>query len=337
MPTLGELAKRIDAHLRGEADCEIVRLAPLDTATPGCLGFLANPSYRKQLESTRASAVLLREQDAEHYAGNCLIHPDPYLAFARLTSLFDRAPSPSAGIHPSAVVSDDATLGQGVCIGPNVVIDAEVVIGEGTVIGANTVIGAGCRIGADCRLAANVTLYHGVTLGDRVIIHSSAVLGADGFGFANERGEWVKIHQLGGVVVGDDCEIGACTTIDRGALDDTIIGRGVKIDNHCQIAHNVRVGDRTAMAGFVGISGSTVIGKNCIFAGRSGTVGHITICDNVVVTAASVVTKSLHQPGSYSSGLPLAKTENWRKNAARFNQLDQLANRIRKLENKDSN
>ncbi len=333
---LGDIAARLGAELRGDAAVEIRHLAPLDRADEYSLGFLANPAYRKQLSHTRAAAVLLRDADAAGFSGNCLIHPEPYIAFARLTAFFDRAPQASVGIHPSAVVAADVDVGSDVAIGPNVVIGAGCTIGDGTVIGANTVVEAYCRIGRECRLAANVTCYHGVNLGDRVVVHSGAVLGADGFGFANDRGRWVKVHQLGGVTVGDDCEIGACTTIDRGALGDTVLGTGVKIDNHCQIAHNVQIGDHTAMAAFVGISGSTVIGRHCVFAGRSGAVGHITICDNVVVTATTVVTKSLQEPGSYSSGLPLAKTDEWRRNAVRFNQLDRMASRIRKLENKES-
>lgn len=335
--TLAEIAAHLEAELQGNGAVEIHRLATLEEADATSLTFLANPAYRKHLAATQAGAVILRAEDADAFHGNRLVHVAPYLAFARLTALFDRAPRPASGIHSSAVVAADAVLGEGVAIGPNAVIGGGVVIGAHTVIGANTVVDAQCRLGEHCQLAANVTLYHGVRLGDRVIVHSGAVLGADGFGFANERGQWVKIHQLGGVVIGDDCEIGACTTIDRGALSDTVLGRGVKLDNHCQIAHNVRIGDYTAMAAFVGISGSTVVGRHCIFAGRAGTVGHLTICDNVVVTAASVVTKSLLQPGSYSSGVPLAKTEEWRKNAVRFNQLDRLVGRVRKLENKDSN
>lgn len=337
MLTLAEIAAELEAELQGDGTLAIRRLATLEEADAHSLTFLANPAYRKHLAVTQAGAVILRAEDAEAFAGNRLIHTDPYLAFARLTALFDRAPRPDGDVHPSAVIAANAVLGAGVSIGPNVVIGEGVNVGAHTVIGANTVVDAQCSLGEHCQLAANVTLYHDVRLGDRVIVHSGAVLGADGFGFANERGQWVKIHQLGGVVVGDDCEIGACTTIDRGALSDTVLGRGVKLDNHCQIAHNVRIGDHTAMAAFVGISGSTVIGRHCIFAGRAGTVGHVTICDNVVVTAASVVTKSLHQPGSYSSGVPLAKTEDWRKNAVRFNQLDRLADRVRKLESKDSN
>lgn len=337
MLTLAEIAAHLEAELQGDGAVEIHRLATLEEADAASLTFLANPTYRKHLATTQAGAVILQAADASAFHGNRLLHADPYLAFARLTALFDRAPRRARGIHSSAVVAADAVLGKSVTIGPNAVIGEGVTIGAHTVVGANTVVDAHCRLGEHCQLAANVTLYHDVRLGDRVIVHSGAVLGADGFGFANERGQWVKIHQLGGVVIGDDCEIGACTTIDRGALSDTVLGRGVKLDNHCQIAHNVRIGDHTAMAAFVGISGSTVIGRHCIFAGRAGTVGHVTICDNVVVTAASVVTKSLHQPGSYSSGVPLAKTEEWRKNAVRFNQLDRLAGRVRKLESKDSN
>ncbi|KKK52337.1 hypothetical protein LCGC14_3105920, partial [marine sediment metagenome] len=239
-----------------------------------------------------------------------------------------------SGVHPSAVVAASAQIGGGTSIGPNAVLGEDVVIGANSRIGAGVSISDGTVIGDNCRISANVSIYHGVTIGSQVTIHSGAVIGADGFGFAHSEGRWVKIYQLGGVVIGNRVEIGACTTIDRGALEDTVIEDGVILDNHVQIAHNVRIGENTAMAGCSGVSGSTVIGKNCIFAGQSGVVGHVTLCDGVHLTGGTIVTKSLTEPGSYSSGTAFSKSEDWRKNAVRFNQLDDLARRVRQLEKK---
>ncbi|TDQ39562.1 UDP-3-O-(3-hydroxymyristoyl)glucosamine N-acyltransferase [Thiopseudomonas denitrificans] len=332
---LHELAELLKAELRGAADLQINGLGTLQHAGPDQMAFLANASYRKQLAETRAGAVLLRAEDAEGFAGNCLVLADPYLAYARLSHLFDRKPVAPAGIHPSAVIADSAQVAATASIGPGVVIEDEAVIGDNVVLGAHTFVGARSRIGKDGWLAPRVTLYHDVSIGERVVIQSGAVLGGEGFGFAKQDGQWLKIAQIGGVTVGNDVEIGANTTIDRGALDDTRIGNDVKLDNQIMIAHNVEVGDHTAMAACVGISGSTRIGRNCMLAGGVGLVGHIEICDNVFVTGMTMVTHSISEPGAYSSGTAMQPAGDWKKNAVRFRQLDDMAKRIRALEKND--
>ena len=244
-----------------------------------------------------------------------------------------RSPA-EAGVHPSAVIHPTATVAASAAIGAHVTVGAGASIGERVVLGPGTSIGANSVVGADCRIAANVTIYHGVRIGAGVVIHGGAVLGADGFGFANDGGRWVKIHQLGGVIIGDGVEIGACTTIDRGTLGDTVIEAGVILDNHVQIGHNVRLGENTAMAAYAAIAGSTTVGKNCIFAGQSGAVGHVSICDNVIAHARCTLSKSITRPGAYSADLLMDETPQWRRNAARFRHLDELVRRVRKLENK---
>lgn len=330
--TLGELAERLGATLRGAADKQISGLATLQDAGPGQLTFLANPQYRKYLDQTRAGAVLLKAADAEGYAGDALVVPDPYLAYAGLSHLFDRKPVASAGIHPSAVVADDAEIDPSASIGPCAVIESGARIGAHVTIGAHCVIGARSVVGEGGWLAPRVTLYHDVTIGKRVVIQSGAVIGGEGFGFANQKGVWQKIAQIGGVTIGDDVEIGANTTVDRGALADTLIGNGVKLDNQIMIAHNVQIGDHTAMAGCVGISGSTKIGRHCMIAGGVGMVGHIEVCDNVFVTGMTMVTRSITEPGSYSSGTAMQPAAEWRKSAARIRQLDEMARRLQQLE-----
>ena len=331
---LGEIARHVDAELRGDPALPIARLNTLKEANPGDLAFLANPAYRGQLASTQASAVILTAEDADGFAGAALIAANPYLAYARATALFDDSPRPAVGAHPSAVIDPTAWVDASAAIGAQVVVGPDVVVGADTWLGPGTRVGAGAHIGARCRIAANVSIYHRVRIGDDVVIHSGAVLGADGFGFANDGGRWVKIHQLGGVVIGDRVEIGACTTIDRGALGDTVIEAGVILDNHVQIAHNVRLGENTAMAAYAAIAGSATIGKNCIFAGQSGAVGHVTICDNVVAMARCTLSKDITRPGSYSADLLMEETPRWRRNAARFRQLDDMARRLKKLEGK---
>jgi UDP-3-O-[3-hydroxymyristoyl] glucosamine N-acyltransferase len=332
--SLGDIAAHIGAELQGDADYQIVGLNTLREAGPGELTFLSNQTYRQYLAETIAGAVILDVGSASEYPGNRLVMDNPYLGYALASAMFDASPVPQLGIHPSAVVTASTRIGDKVSVGPNTVLGENVVIGTGSRIGAGVSIGDGAVIGNNCRISANVSIYHGVTIGDQVTIHSGAVIGADGFGFAHSQGRWVKIYQLGGVVIGSRVEIGACTTIDRGALDDTVIEDGVILDNHVQIAHNVHVGENTAMAGCSGISGSTIIGKNCILAGQSGVVGHVTLCDGVHLTGGTIVTKSLTEPGSYSSGTAFSKSDDWRKNAVRFNQLDALARRVRQLEKK---
>jgi UDP-3-O-[3-hydroxymyristoyl] glucosamine N-acyltransferase len=330
--TLGQLAERLGATLRGRADTSINGLATLQEAQAGQLSFLANPQYRKYLADTQASALLLSPADADGYVGDALVVGNPYLAFAQLSHLFDPRPVAIAGVHPTAVIAGDAQVHASASIGPYAVIESAAQVGAGVSIGAHCYIGARSIIGDDGWLAPRVTLYHDVRIGKRVVIHSGTVLGADGFGFAKEAGAWQKIAQIGGVLIGDDVDIGANTTIDRGALADTVIGDGVKLDNLIMIAHNAQVGDHTAMAGGAGISGSSKVGKHCVIAGRAGLVGHIEVCDNVLITAMSMITRSITEPGSYSSGTVMQPSAEWRKSAARFRQLDEMARRLQKLE-----
>ncbi|WP_456024374.1 UDP-3-O-(3-hydroxymyristoyl)glucosamine N-acyltransferase [Pseudomonas protegens] len=329
---LGQLAEFLGATLRGDPEKQITGLATLQEAGPAQLSFLANPQYRKYLAGSQAAALLLKEADAEGFAGNALVVPDPYLAYARISHLFDPKPKATAGIHPSAVIAADAVVDPTASVGPFVVIEAGARIGAQVTLGAHCVIGARSEIGEGGWLAPRVTLYHDVHIGQRVVIQSGAVLGGEGFGFANEKGIWQKIAQIGGVTIGDDVEIGVNTAIDRGALADTVIGNGVKLDNQIQIAHNVQVGDHTAMAACVGISGSTKIGKHCMLAGGVGLVGHIDICDNVFLTGMTMVTHSITEPGAYSSGTAMQPAAEWRKSAARIRQLDDIARRLKQLE-----
>ena len=330
--TLAQLAERLNASLSGDANLVVTGLAALQDAGADQLSFLANPQYRKYLASTRAGAVLLTPADAEAFAGNALIVANPYLAYGQLSHLFDRKPIASAGIHPSAIIAADAQIDPCASIGPGVVVESGVRIAAGVTLGAHCVIGARSQIGEGGWLAPRVTLYHDVCIGRRVVIQSGAVIGGEGFGFANEKGVWQKIAQIGGVSIGDDVEIGANTTIDRGALADTIIGNGVKLDNQIMIAHNVQIGDHTAMAGCVGISGSTKIGKHCMIAGGVGMVGHIEVCDHVFVTGMTMVTRSISEPGAYSSGTAMQPAAEWKKSVARLRQLDDMARRLQQVE-----
>lgn len=330
--TLGELAERLGATLRGAADRTVRGLATLEEAGPEQLSFLANPKYRKYLESTRAGALLLTPADAEFYAGDALLLANPYLAYAQLSHLFDPKPVAPAGVHATALVAPDASVHPSASVGAYAVIEAGARIEAGVTVGAHCFIGARSVIAEGGWLASRVTLYHDVRIGRRVVIQSGAVIGGEGFGFANEKGVWRKIAQIGGVTIGDDVEIGANTTIDRGALADTLIGNGVKLDNQIMIAHNVQIGDHTAMAGCVGISGSTKIGRHCMIAGGVGMVGHIEVCDGVFVTGMTMVTRSIHEPGAYSSGTAMQPAAEWKKSVARIRQLDDLARRLQQME-----
>ncbi len=330
--TLRALADLIGATLVGDENCEIVRLNTLQNASSGELAFLANPAYQKHLSRTSASAVLLKPELAEAFNGNKLLLENPYLGYARLTACFNPVPPASAGIHPTASVDPTAHLGAGVSVGANAVIEAGAELADQVIIGAGCVVGSGSRIGSGSRLQANVTIYHGVVIGSDCILHSGCVIGADGFGFAPSREGWVKVHQLGGVVIGDRVEIGACSTVDRGALDDTVIADGVIIDNQVQVAHNVKIGENTAIAGCTGIAGSTTIGRNCTIAGAASISGHLSISDGVHISATTLVNKSITEPGSYSSGTVADATKSWRRNAVRFAQLDKMAGRLAALE-----
>jgi UDP-3-O-[3-hydroxymyristoyl] glucosamine N-acyltransferase len=330
--TLGQLAERLGAVLHGAPDKPISGLATLQEAGADQLSFLANTQYRKFLPASQAGAVLLTAADAEGYAGNALVVANPYLAYAELSHLFDRKPQALPGVHPTAVVAADAQVDASASVGAYAVIESGAQIAAGVTVGAHCVVGARSVIGEGGWLAPRVTLYHDVRIGKRVVIQSGAVIGGEGFGFANEKGVWQKIAQIGGVSIADDVEIGANTTVDRGALSDTLIGNGVKLDNQIMVAHNVQIGDNTAMAGCVGISGSTKIGKNCMIAGGVGMVGHIEVCDNVFVTGMTMVTRSITEPGSYSSGTAMQPAAEWRKSAARIRQLDDMARRLLQLE-----
>jgi len=333
--TLAELAKRIDARVEGDPNAIVTGLGSLATASPGQLTHLSSRAYRRHLPQTRATAVILRADDLPACPTHALIAKNPYLAFARASMLFSDRPPEAPGVHPTAVVDPSARLGAGVAIGPHAVIGARCSIGARVEIGANTVVGAMCELGDDVRLMPNATLYHGVRIGARSVVHSGAVIGADGFGFApDERGRHVAIAQIGGVAIGADVSVGAATTIDRGAIDDTIIGDGVKIDNQVQIGHNTIVGEHTVICGCVGIVGSTRIGRHCVLAGGVGVGGDgpIEIADGVVVSGMTHVSRSIDKPGVYSGGVLHSATLKWKRNALRFAELDELAKRIAALE-----
>ena len=335
--TLADLAARFDLQLRGNGSHVITGVGTLEAATPEQVGFLANPHYRAQLANTQAGVVVLREADASACRGACLIAADPYVAFAKIAALFERAVAVSPGIHPSAVVAASARVAAGASIGPFCVIGEQSEIGAGAVLGAHCGIGERFHVGAQAHLVARVTLVRDVTLGKRVLVHPGAVIGADGFGLAFDKtasgqGGWIKVPQLGGVRIGDDCEIGANTTIDRGAIGDTVLEDDVRLDNQIQIAHNVHVGAHTAMAGCAAVAGSAKIGRYCLIGGGAGIVGHICIADKVTITARSLVTHSIEQAGEYSSGTPIQDNRAWRRNAARFKHLDELVRRVQQLE-----
>ena len=359
--SLAEIAAFLGAELRGDGALRISGLNTLKNAGPGELAFLANEKYSSQLGACNAAAVIMaakhitagegcglpkssgiessgvessgvESSDAE-FSGAALILDNPYLGYARISQWFDTAPKAALGIHRSAVIADSASLGANVAIAANAVVEADAVIGSGSHLGAGSFVGARSQLGDNARISANVTIYHDVIAGRDLTVHSGSVIGADGFGFAPDgAGQWQKIYQIGGVDIGDNVEIGACTTIDRGALGDTRIGNGVIIDNHVQIAHNAVIGDNCALASYSGLAGSATLGNNVILAGDACVVGHVTVCDNVQITARGLVTKSINEPGSYSSGMPLMKTREWRKNAVRMSQLDSIARRLKELE-----
>jgi UDP-3-O-[3-hydroxymyristoyl] glucosamine N-acyltransferase len=311
--SLGELAVRFGLTLRGEPSLKIRRVATLSNADAGAVSFFANSRYRRQLQSTRATAVLLAPADEAACPVAALIDPNPYLAYARIATLMYPESAPSAGIHPTAVVASTARVPASACIGPLSVVEADVELGERVHIGPGCIVHRGARIGADSNLLSRVTVYAAVILGQRCILHAGAVVGADGFGFAPNAGTWTKIPQVGTVRVGDDVEIGANTSIDRGAIDDTVIEDGVKLDNQIQVGHNVIIGAHTIIAACTGISGSTTLGKRCMIGGMVGFAGHLTIADDVEVTGYSLVSASIKHSGSYSGGMPAVETRIWRR------------------------
>jgi len=331
---LADLAQQLDADLHGDGDIVISGIASMHSAQAGQITFLSNSRYRDQLAACKASAVVLLAADLDYFQGSALVVKDPYLTYARMAQILDTTPQPAANIAPSAVIDDAATLGNNVAIGANAVIESGVTLGDNVVIGAGCFVGKNSRIGAGTRLWANVSVYHEVQIGENCLIQSGTVIGADGFGYANDRGNWVKIPQLGTVIIGDRVEIGACTTIDRGALDNTQIGNGVIIDNQCQIAHNVVIGDNTAVAGGVIMAGSLKIGRYCMIGGASVINGHMEICDKVTVTGMGMVMRPITEPGVYSSGIPLQPNKNWRKTAALVMNIDEMSKRLKAIERK---
>ena len=335
--SLSELAARFGLPLHGEADRRIDGVGTLAGAGPGQLSFLANSKYTTQLGATRAGVVVVRQENLADCPTAALIARDPYVTYAKIAALFERLPVAVPGIHPSAVVAPSARVSASASIGPCCVIGDRAVIGDDAVLGPHCIVGDDCHVGAHARLVARVTLVIRVSLGKRVLVHPGAVIGSDGFGLAFDRdagdhGGWIKLPQLGGVRIGDDCEIGANTTIDRGALEDTVLEQDVRLDNQIQIAHNVHIGAHTAMAGCAAVAGSARIGRYCMIGGNAGVLGHLELADRVTITAKSLVTHSIREPGEYSSGVPLQDSRLWRKNAARFKHLDEYARRLSALE-----
>jgi len=331
--SLSDLGARFGLELRGDGDLLIEGIGTLADANSGQITFLANPAYRKVLGSTRAGAVILKKGDADDCPTNCLVAPDPYLAYARVATLFDPRPAAPPGIHPSAVIAESARLGKDVSIGPHVVIAEHCEIGNGCTIGPGCVLEAGCLLGEGCRLYANVSLGYGVRIGKRVIIHPGAVIGADGFGIAFAGDRWEKVPQLGTVVVGDDCEIGANSCIDRGAVGDTVLEEDCRLDNLVQIAHNVVVGAHTAIAAMGGAAGSAKIGRYCLLGGQAAVNGHTEIADRTTLAAASKAMKPITGPGETWSGLiPARPIKQWQRSLAGLSRLDALLRRVQNLE-----
>ncbi|MEI8298039.1 MAG: UDP-3-O-(3-hydroxymyristoyl)glucosamine N-acyltransferase [Pseudomonadota bacterium] len=335
--TLGQIAARFGLVLQGDPDIRVSGVATLRDAASDTVTFLANPRYRRYLAQTKAAAVVVDQASARDCTVAALIAKNPYASYARIAAWLHPEPVAAPGIHPTAVVDPSARIAASAHVGPHVVIEAGVELGERVVIGAGSVLGSGACIGADSRLAARVTLYRRVQIGQRCILHSGAVLGADGFGIAQDVDGWVKVPQLGSVIVGDDVEIGANTTIDRGAIEDTVIGNDVKLDNQIQIAHNVRIGAHTAIAGCVGISGSTTIGSRCMIGGAVGIAGHLEVGDDVVILGLTLVSRSLTKPGIYSSSVPAMEAGVWRRVVARLRHLDGMFDRVRALEGRHKN
>ena len=335
---LGDLVERFGGELAGEPNLEVTGIAPLADAGASHISFLSNSKFRAQAAASGAAALILTSADdaliGPEYAGARIVTPNPYVYFARAAQYFYGLTELKAplGVHASAIVDPSAQVDPSASVGPRAVIEAGAVIGAGCLIGPGCVIGRGAVIGAGTRLFANVTFHADCVIGERGIIHSGAVIGTDGFGFANERGVYIKIPQTGRVVIGDDVDIGANTTIDRGALADTIIEDGVKLDNQIQIGHNCHIGAHTAMAGCVGVAGSAVIGKYCTFGGAAMVLGHLTIADRVHVGSGSMVSRSIAEPGQYTGFYPLAKNADWEKSAAIVRNLTSMREKVRALE-----
>jgi UDP-3-O-[3-hydroxymyristoyl] glucosamine N-acyltransferase len=330
--TLGELAAQFGCELHGDPSVVVRRVGSLTSAAPDAITFLANSLYRGQLAGTRAAAVIVAPRDRAASPVATLVHAEPYLTYARVASMLHPPAAVAPGVHASAVVAASARVAASAQVDANAVIGSDCTIGEDAVIGAGSVLGTNVSVGNGTRIGPRVTLLDGVRIGARCTLHPGAVIGADGFGFAPDRGAWQKIPQVGGVVIGDDVEIGANTTVDRGTIEDTVIEDGVKLDNLVQIAHNARIGAHTIMAAMSGVAGSTKVGKRCMIGGGVVMINSLSICDDVLFTFRSIVTRSVDEPGTYSGHLPAEEAAVWRKNAARFRKLDALADRLVKAE-----
>ena len=330
--TLGELAKHVSAKVKGDSSCEIESVGTLQHANNTQISFLTNPAYRKLLSETNAGAVIMSAADADHCSVNAIVSENPYADYARIATLLSPAEKYAVGIDIAAHVATDVSISKTASIAAGVVIESGVTLADYVRIGPGCVLQKNVKIGAYSVLTANVTVMHRCELGERTLIHPGVVIGADGFGQALDNETWIKVPQLGRVVIGDDVEIGANTTVDRGAIEDTVIEDNVKLDNQIQVAHNVKIGAHTAIASSTAIAGSAKIGKHCRIAGMVGIAGHLEIADNVTVTAMSMVSSSIRSAGVYSGGIPLDLNQHWRKNTVRFKHLDELAKRLKKLE-----
>ena len=334
--TLRDIAGRFGGKVMGDPGTRVHRVATLENAPAGAIAFLANERYLPQLKSTRAAAVIVSEAASGATTLPRIVCDNPYAYFARVSVLLNPPTPARTGVHRTAVVDRSAALAAGVSVGPHAVIGPRVKVGAGSVIGASCVVGEDAAIGAGTRLFPNVTVYHACVIGDRVTVHSGAVIGADGFGIALEGERWLKVPQVGRVIIGNDVEIGANTTIDRGAIDDTVIEDGVKLDNQIQVAHNVHIGAHTAIAACTGIAGSARIGRFCRIGGHSGIAGHITLADRVEISAHTIITRSLDQPGTYTGAYPFEPNAKWRRTAVSIRHLTELIERVRALEKKQS-
>jgi UDP-3-O-[3-hydroxymyristoyl] glucosamine N-acyltransferase len=330
--TLAELAARTGVAVEGDPTRRVVRVGTLEHGDADAIAFLANPRYRPQLVSTRAGAVIVSPADAAATALPKLVSPNPYATYARVAALLHPDERPTAGVHASAVIDATAAIASDAAIGPHAVVGARARVGAGAVVGAGCFVGDDAEIGEQVRLYANAVVYARCVVGPRTVVHAGAVIGADGFGMAEEGGRWLRIPQVGRVVVGADCEIGANTTIDRGAIDDTVIEDDVKLDNQIQVGHNCTIGRHTAIAGCVGIAGSAHIGRNCRIGGAAMISGHLSIPDGTVVSGGTLVSDTLAGPGVYTSVFPILPHRDWRKVAAVLRRLDELAERVRALE-----
>ena len=329
---LADLAVRYGCELHGDPDREVSCVGTLDAAGPNAISFLANPQYRKQLATTSAAAVILGPDAAADCPVPSLVTTNPYAVYAAVAAELHPLARLNAGVHPRASVSSSAVIGAGSEVPAGAVVGQNVHIGDHVLVGPNCVIGDDSVIGADTRLMANVTFYNRVRVGSRCIFHAGVVLGADGFGIAQTPTGWRKVPQVGGVVIGNDVEIGANSCVDRGAIEDTVVGNGVKLDNQVQIGHNCRIGDHTAVASQSGVSGSTTVGARCVIGGKAAVAGHLVICEDVFIAGRASVTKSIAKPGVYSSVFPAEEAGIWRKLVARFKRLDEMATRLKQLE-----